>query len=193
MPRQALISREAILDATLALADERGLDAVSMRAVAAQLGVTPMALYHHVRGKDDLLDGLVERLLAELELPDPALPGEARLHRLADGMRTVAARHPDTFLLFLRRPVATPEALALRESVYDALRAAGTPEKLVPRIERLLSTFVIGFAASEAAGRFAAHEQTVRDADFEWAREQIVRAAASAHGVKPKNRALRRG
>ena len=174
MPRPALISREAILDETLALADERGLAAVSMRAVAARLGVTAMSLYHHVRDKDDLLDGLVERLLAELSLPDPGLPGEERLHALASSMRQTAARHPDAFPLLLGRPVATPAALAVREVAYAALRDAGVPDELVPRAERLLSTFVIGFAASEVGGRFAAHDQAVRDADFEWAGEQIV-------------------
>jgi AcrR family transcriptional regulator len=184
VPRQALISRKSILDATLALAEERGLETVSMRAVAARLDVTPMALYHHVRDKGDLLDGLVERLLAELPLPDPSLPPEERLRALADSMRKAASRHPDTFLMLLRRPVATPEALALREVVYDALREAGAPDELVPRIERLLSTFVIGFAASEAAGRFAAHEQAVRDADFDWAREQILAAVEASR--KPR-------
>ncbi len=193
MPRQAIISRDAILGATLTLADERGLDAVSMRAVAARLGVTPMALYHHVRDKDDLLDGLVERLVTELELPDASLAPEERLRELANGMRTVAARHPDTFLMFLRRPVATPEALALRESVYDALRDAGTPDELVPRIERLLSTFVIGFAASEAGGRFAAHAQAVRDADFQWMRTQVVRAAEASRGANRNKARSKRG
>ena len=180
MARPALISRDAILEATLDLAEEGGLGAVSMRSVAARLGVTPMALYHHVRDKDDLLDGLVERLLAELPLPDPSLPPEERLHALAMSMREAAIRHPGTFLMLLRRPVVTPDSLALRDVVYDALRDAGTPEDLVPRIERLISTFVIGFAASEAAGRFSAHDQAVRDADFEWARRQIVAAAGVA-------------
>ena len=147
MPRQALISREAILDQTLALADERGLAAVSMRAVAARLGVTAMSLYHHVRDKNDLLDGLVERLLAELSLPDPSLPGEERLHALASSMRRTAGRHPDAFPLLLGRPVATPAALAVRDVAYTALKDAGVPDALVPRAERLLSTFVIGFAA----------------------------------------------
>ena len=110
MPRQALISREDILDATLALADERGLSAVSMRAVAARLGVTAMSLYRYVRDKDDLLDGLVERLLAELPLPDPKLAGEERVRALASSMRDTAARHPDAFSLLLRRPVATEAA-----------------------------------------------------------------------------------
>jgi AcrR family transcriptional regulator len=174
MPRQALISREAILDETLALADERGLAGVSMRAVGPRLGVTAMSLYHHVGDKDGLLDGLVERLLAELPLPDPSLPGEERLRALADSQRETAARHPAAFPLLLGRPVVTPAALAVREVVYEALTDAGVPEALVPRAERLLSTFVIGFAASEVGGRFAAHDQAVRDADFEWAWEQII-------------------
>jgi AcrR family transcriptional regulator len=172
--RPALISRDAILDATLALADERGLSAVSMRGVARRLGVTPMALYHHVRNKADLLDGLVERLLAELPLPDPSLTGERRLHALASGMRQTAARHPAAFPLLLRRPVVTDAALAVRDFVYSALRDAGLAEDLVPSVERLLSTFVIGFAASEVSGRFAAHNEPVRDADFEWAWRQIA-------------------
>ena len=185
MPRQALISRETILDETLALADERGLAGVSMRAVAACLGVTAMSLYHHIRDKDDLLDGLVERLLAELSLPDWDLPGEERLHALASSMRQTATRHPDAFSLLLGRPVATPAALAVRQVAYTALSDAGVPDELVPRAERLLSTFVIGFAASEVGGRFAAHDQAVRDADFEWAWGQIFAHLTRSSSLEP--------
>lgn len=176
MARPARISREAVLDSTLALAEERGLDAVSMRSVAADLQVTPMALYHHVRNKEDLLDGLVERLLDELPLPDPEAPWEERLRSLAQRLRETAQRHPDAFPMLLRRPVRSEGALRVREAVYALLRDAGVPEELVPRAERLISTFVIGFGASEAGGRFAAHSEEVLEADFEWALAGIVEA-----------------
>jgi AcrR family transcriptional regulator len=165
-----------VLEATLSLAEESGLEAVSMRAVASRLGVTPMALYHHVRDKDDLLDAVIERLLGELPLPDPSLPWQARLGALAASLRETANRHPDAFPMLLRRPATTPAALRAREAVYAALRDAGVPDNLVPRVERLLSSFMIGFAASEAGGRFAAHEGAVLDDDLEWAQSLIADA-----------------
>lgn len=174
MPRPARISRGDVLECTLAVADDRGLPALTMRAVAEHLGVSPMALYHHIRDKDDLLDGLVERLLAEVALPDPRLPAPERLHAMATSMREVAARHPGAFALLLGRPVATEAAIGVRDTVYAALRDSGVPDELVPRIERLLSTFVIGFAASEVGGRFATHDQSVRDGDFDWAWQRIL-------------------
>jgi AcrR family transcriptional regulator len=176
VPRQARISRDAVLDATLSLAEESGLEAVSMRAVASRLGVTPMALYHHVHDKEDLLDALIERLLGELPLPDPSLPWPERLRALAASLRETAGRHPDAFLMLLRRPATTPAALRAREAVYAALNDAGVPDTLVPRVERLLSTFMIGFAASETSGRFAAHDRAVLDDDLEWAQSLIAHA-----------------
>src|SRR5918998_4360722 len=110
MPRPARIDRAAVLDATLALADEEGLAAVSMRAVAARLGVTPMALYRHVGDKSQLLDGLVEQLLLELPLPDGTLPWQERLDALAAATRAPARRHPRVFPLPLPRPGTPPGA-----------------------------------------------------------------------------------
>jgi AcrR family transcriptional regulator len=174
------INREAVLDATLALAEERGLDAVSMRAVAARLGVTPMALYRHVGDKQGLLDGLVERLLDELPAPDASLAPEERLAAMARALRETAQRHPDVFVMLLRRPATTPASLRARERVYAALGDAGVPEELVPRVERLLSTFMLGFAASEAGGRFAQHSSDVLDEDLAWAGGLIRRALEDA-------------
>jgi AcrR family transcriptional regulator len=166
MGRTAQIGREAILDAALRIADDQGLDAVSMHAVARGLQVTPMALYRHVDSKAALLDGLVETLLIELPLPAPELRWDEFLVTLAAGIRATARRHPGVFPLLLSRPAVTTAARNVRDAVHHALRQARVPEAEIPRTERLLSTAVLGFAASEAGGRFRQHEQAVIDADF---------------------------
>lgn len=173
MPRPPRIDRAAVLTATLELADEKGLAAVSMRAVADRLGVTPMALYRHVGDKQQLLDGLVERVLAELPLPDPALPWLDALEAMSRAMRATARRHPDVFPLLLQRPAVTPGAVRVRQAVYAALRSAGVSDVDVPRTERMLSTFVLGFAASEAGGRFTVNTAQL-DADFRWAAGRLL-------------------
>src|ERR1035437_1120337 len=151
------------------LADERGLEAVTMHAVAQRLNVTPMALYRHMDGKQALLDGLVERLLTSYPLPPPP-PADAlwpgRLTATAEAIRSTAKRHPAIFPLLLTRPAVTPGARMVRDSVQAALREAGLAEAEAARAERLISTAVLGFAASEAAGRFRHHAQTVIDEDF---------------------------
>jgi AcrR family transcriptional regulator len=166
MGRAAQIGRTAILAAALEIADEQGLDAVTMHAVARRLQVTPMALYRHLAGKAELLDGLVEMLLTEFPLPARELPWEEFLVALAAGIRATARRHPSVFPLLLLRPVVTPAATGVRDAVHLALRQAGVPDADVARTERLVSTAVLGFAVSEAAGRFRGHDQAVIDADF---------------------------
>ena len=145
-----------MLDAAVAIADEQGLDAVSMRALAERVGVTPMALYRHVEDKAALLDGIVGRLLAAL-LPSAAedRPWDERLSALAHACRALTGRHPWAAQLLFSRPAVTPDAVRAIDIIYTALIEAGVPERDVPRLERLISTFVLGFAASEASGRFA--------------------------------------
>jgi AcrR family transcriptional regulator len=173
--RRPQISRETILAAALRLADEQGLDAVTMHAVAKALHVTPMALYRHVDDKSALLDGLVELLLTENPplipqdtAPDTAraTPWDERLVALAGGIRDTARRHPAVFPLLLTRPAVTPSARVVRDAVQAALREGGLPEAAVAQAERLISSAVLGFAVSEAAGRFRQHDPAVIDADF---------------------------
>jgi AcrR family transcriptional regulator len=166
MGRRPQIDRAAILDAALGLAAERGLEAVTMHAVAQRLGVTPMALYRHVDGKQALLDGLVERLLTGYPLPSPDVPWPGRLTAVAEAVRATAKQHPAVFPLLLTRPAVTPAARVVRDFVQAALREAGLAEADAARAERLISTAVLGFAASEAAGRFRRHPQEVIDKDF---------------------------
>ena len=102
MGRPAQFDRAAILAASLELADEQGLAAVTMHAVADRLGVTPMALYRHVANKADLLDGMVESILLEVPLPDPADEWPDRLGDL---------RPPEALTIALQpAEAATPDA-----------------------------------------------------------------------------------
>lgn len=184
MGRAAQIGRDAILAAALAIGDGQGLDAVTMHAVARRLQVTPMALYRHVGSKAALLDGMVEVLLTEIPLPSRELPWPEFLAALAAGVRATARRHPAAFPLLLSRPAVTPAATAVRDAVHQALRQAGVPQTEIPRTERLLSTAVLGFAVSEAAGRFRGHDQAVIDGDFaelqHWLRQLLPRTASPA-------------
>ena len=124
MGRAPQISRESVLAAALRLADEQGLNAVTMHAVAKCLRVTPMALYRHVDDKNALLDGLVEVLLGECPLPPPDVPWDERLTALAAGIRDTARRHPTAFPLLLTRPAVTPAARLARPE-RGPRRAAG--------------------------------------------------------------------
>ncbi len=175
MARPARIDRSRLLAEALAIADERGLEALTMAAVAERLGVTPMALYRHVAGRADLLDGLVELLLTEFAPPPAGLPWSECLGVLAANIRASARRHPSVFPLLLQRPATTPDARRTRDAVYAALREAGVPEGRVPLVERLVSTAVLGFAVSEAAGRFREHSRRQLDADFDILQAMLAR------------------
>lgn len=150
--------REEILDAALALADERGLGAVSMRAVAQAVGVTPMALYPHVKDKAGLLDAMLGRLLAQVYEAAPAMASgtdwRQRLRMFAHTARSLAIGHPWVAGLLFSRPAVTPDAVTTIDVLYGALLDAGVPAAQVPRMERLVGTFVLGWIASESGGRF---------------------------------------
>jgi AcrR family transcriptional regulator len=146
--------KDQILATALALADESGLEAVTMRAVAGRLGITPMALYRHVADKEALLDGVLETAVAEIALPDPSLPWDERLVRLGEAVRQTGLRHPTALALAFSRPGFTPAVRRLVDVIHRALADAGVPDGHRDRMERMISTFVVGFVVSETSGRF---------------------------------------
>jgi AcrR family transcriptional regulator len=87
------LSRERILDAALALADAEGVEGLTMRRLAAELGVEAMTIYYHVPNKDAILDALVERVIAEIELPEPGTEWRSALRSLALSAYDVLGRH----------------------------------------------------------------------------------------------------
>ncbi|WP_307793108.1 TetR/AcrR family transcriptional regulator C-terminal domain-containing protein [Amycolatopsis sp. MtRt-6] len=164
-PSQGVLSRERILLAGLALVDEEGLEAVSMRKLARRLGVDPMSLYNHVDGKDALLDGIAELLLAAI--PEP--PAEADLREtmsaLAHGFRDALLGHPRAAPLVLTRRVASMTALAPVEAVLAPLLAAGYPPERAVHGLRAVVAFLIGTLMREvdAAPTFGGSAQRLAD------------------------------
>jgi AcrR family transcriptional regulator len=146
-----------IIDQAIVIADEHGIAAVSMRAVGQRLGLSPMAIYPYVGSKDALLDGVVERLLGDLLTMAPGTGSwQDRLRAVSTAVRALARRHPGAYPLIMARPGATAETRQLDDLISDILAAAGVPAAEVARLERLLSTLLLGFANSEVNGRFGA-------------------------------------
>ncbi len=146
--------REQAIEAAIAVADAGGLDRVTMRSVAAQVGVTAMALYPHVRDKETLLDGVVDHLLAEIYLGALRGPWQDRLSALGQQIHELVLRHPGAAPLLFARPVITTRGLQVIDAMYGILLDAGTPPGEVARLERFVSTALVGFAVSQVSGRF---------------------------------------
>lgn len=164
--------RRLILDQALALVDERGLAAMSMRAVAERVGLTSMALYPYVGGKDAMLDGLVDLLHLELGAaygPPSAGPDEAtqrvadiawaeRLRALGRAVRGLAQAHPGAFPLLLNRPAAGASAAWLTAALVAVLHDAGVPAAEAPRLARMVCAFLLGYVTGEVTGGLPAHD-----------------------------------
>ncbi|OIV38146.1 hypothetical protein BIV57_07355 [Mangrovactinospora gilvigrisea] len=145
------------------LADDQGLRAVSMRAIAERMGVTPMALYAHVDGKEGLLDELHGRVLGELPVLDRDLPWDEQLRAGARAVRASIRSHPGASLLIFERPAMGQTAIRVVEELYRVMLAAGVPAHDVARRERLFSTWLLGFAVSEGGGRFSPGRLSTRE------------------------------
>ncbi len=131
--RGAQLSREKVLAAALAITDAEGLDALSFRRLASDLGVTPMALYRYVDDKEALLDGIGDLVLGELDLPEPS-SGDWReqLRVAAWSYRAVLVAHPAVLPIFQSRPLLGPSGLRAANTVLGVFRGAGfSPEQAV--------------------------------------------------------------
>jgi AcrR family transcriptional regulator len=120
MPTPARLSRDRILATAIRLADREGLEAVTMRRLGQALGVEAMSLYKHVANKDAILDGLVERVLAEVELPQAGGDWEAELRGAAISMHDALVRHPWACGLVMA-PASSPNALGARIQYIEAV------------------------------------------------------------------------
>ncbi|MFI9723271.1 TetR/AcrR family transcriptional regulator C-terminal domain-containing protein [Streptomyces sp. NPDC052396] len=151
--QRAGLNRERVLDVALDLVDQDGTGALTMRRLGAELGVEAMTLYHHVPGKQALLDGLVERVLTQaLSLDGPDADWRPLLRSYAHGLRSTLLRHPGVLPLVAARPAVTPAALDAVEHCLRALTGAGFELGRALHALNSLALLVIGHATAEAAG-----------------------------------------
>jgi AcrR family transcriptional regulator len=147
--RRMPLSRERVLRAAMELADRGGLGSLTMRRLGQELGVEAMSLYKHVANKDEILDGLGELIVAEVDLPAPGDRWKPAMRRRAVSARSVFARHPWATTLLETR--ANPGAATLRyyDAVIGSLRGGGFSLVLAAHAFSVLDSYLRGFAAQE--------------------------------------------
>ena len=134
-----------MLTAALAIADAGGLEPLSMRKLAKELGVEAMSLYHYVSGKDELVQGMVNLVLGEIELPAPDEHWKAALRRIAVSHRKALARHPWAARLMFARTDALPARTRYMETVLRTLAQAGFSPELTDLAYHAFESHVMGF------------------------------------------------
>jgi AcrR family transcriptional regulator len=157
---RAPLSRRRVLRAAVALADRGGVGALSMRKLAQELGVEAMSLYHHVANKDDILDGIVDVVFGEIELPTGEAGWEAAMRRRAVSAREALRRHPWATGLMESRRTPGPANIRHHDAVLGVLRNAGFPVELAAHAYSLLDSYIYGFALQEASLPFHTPEET---------------------------------
>ncbi|CAL9278651.1 TetR/AcrR family transcriptional regulator [Streptomyces griseoincarnatus] len=143
------LSRERVIGTAMAVADEKGAAALTMRAIAEPLGVEAMSLYHHVAGREDILDGMVDAVFGEIDLPPRGTDWKSALRHRADSARAVLLRHPWAVGLMDSRSQPGPATLRHHDAVIGTLRAGGFSVPMAAHAVSLIDSYLYGFVLQE--------------------------------------------
>ncbi|MBU4555831.1 MAG: TetR/AcrR family transcriptional regulator, partial [Actinobacteria bacterium] len=143
------LNRDRVLVAAVEIADERGLAAVTMREVASRLGVEAMSLYNHVANKDDILDGMIDLVVEQIDVPADADHWHEAMRRRAISAREVFTRHPWASALLDSRESSGPTRLRYLDSILGALMRAGFSVDGAARAFSLLDSYIYGFGIQQ--------------------------------------------
>ncbi len=163
-PRKPL-SRDRVLQAAVAVADEHGIDSLSMRKLGEVVGVEAMSLYNHVANKGDLLDGMIDVVFGEIEVPSPEGDWKAELRKRAVSTREVLGRHRWAIGEMEGRSNHGAANLRVHDAVLGCLRAAGFSVEMTVHAYSVMDAYIYGFAlqerdmSSETPADFAAEAQ----------------------------------
>ncbi|MGW2558710.1 TetR/AcrR family transcriptional regulator C-terminal domain-containing protein [Streptomyces sp. NPDC001514] len=185
---RAPLSRERVLRAAVALADEAGAEAFSMRRLAQELGVVPMALYKHVANKEELLDGMVDVVVGEIDPPAAGADWKSAVRQRILSARRVLLRHRWAARVIESRTGPTPAVLAYLDSVIGTFRDGGLSADLTHHVMHALGSRLLGFSqelfdggrAADPTGAAGAAGGTAPDAAGAYPRVAEI-AAAAAH------------
>ena len=158
MARRTPLTADRIVEAAVAVADRGGLEQVSMRNVGRELGVEAMSLYHHLAGKEALLDGLATWVFSQIELPDASTPWRSAMAALAGSARAVLGAHPWALGLVESRRSPGPALLRHHEAVLANLRTNGFSIDLAAQAFSAVDSYVYGFVLTEQNLPFDAGE-----------------------------------
>jgi AcrR family transcriptional regulator len=156
--RRAALTRERILRAAISLADRDGIESLSMRKLGVKLGVEAMSLYNHVRNKVDMLDGMVDMVFGEIELPAAGVHWRTAMRTRAISARLALIRHP--WAIGLMESRATPGIATLRhhDTVLGSLRTAGFSIDMAAHAYSILDGYIYGFTLTELTLPFSNSE-----------------------------------
>jgi AcrR family transcriptional regulator len=157
--KRAPLNRDRVLRAALELADEGGTAALTMQRIGRRLGVEAMSLYRHVRNKDDILDGIVDLVFAEVELPSDRSSWETVLRARSISMRAALRRHPWAITLMESRMTPGPANLRSHEDTLTVLLDAGCSAVMAVHAYNLVDSYVLGFALQEVNFPFSNAEE----------------------------------
>ena len=158
---RAPLSRERVLNGAVAVADATGIAGLTIRSLAQELGVKPMSVYHHVANKEQILDGIVDIVFSEIELPSASGDWRPEISRRAHSARVVLRRHPWAIGLLETRTSPGYATLRHHNAVLGALRAGGFSVELTAHAYALVDSYVYGFALQEATLPF--NDQSVAE------------------------------
>jgi AcrR family transcriptional regulator len=158
--RRIPLSRARVLQAAVAFADENGIESLSMRKLAKAVGVEAMSLYNHVANKTDLLDGMIDVVFSEIELPSCKDGWKTAMRQRATSVRTVLARHRWAIGLMESRTSPGPATLRHHDAVLGCLRKAGFSVNMAAHAYAVLDSYIYGFALQERALPFDTPEET---------------------------------
>lgn len=154
--QRRILTRAIVVETALQVIDDEGLEALSMRALADRLGVTPRALYRHVADKDDLLRGVANLILGEVTLSPHSQSWRETLLQLGTELRRALIRHPHAAPLYARRMSVFPAVIAIADVIVDALTTIGVPGEDAVRTGHVLFNYTLGFVLAEAPYRTGA-------------------------------------